>query len=188
MIPLGTLAPEFCLTDVRTGKPVHYSHQNSHPDTPIATVVFFICNHCPYVKYVIQEIIALVKTYQNQAIQFFAINANDIESYPDDSPEHMQQIALEKNYPFPYLYDETQEVALAYGATCTPDFFVFDHHHLLVYRGQLDDARPGNGLPITGHSLRNALDCLIHKQIIPATQKPSLGCNIKWRKDRSSFA
>lgn len=178
MLPLGTQAPQFSLKNVVDGKMVNFN--TNHHD--IATVIMFICNHCPYVKHISQQLYQLPRDYANQRIRFLAINANDTESYPDDSPEQMQRIAKEQNYLFPYLFDETQEVASAYHATCTPDFFIFNKDNQLVYRGQLDDSRPGNHLPVDGHSIRLALDCIIHNQPIPdEIQKPSLGCNIKWK-------
>ena len=177
MIPLGTLAPEFFLTDVRTHTLVHFNHQK----TAIATVIMFICNHFPYVKHVMDAIILIANQYIAEKVAFFAINSNDISHYPDDSPENMAKIAQDKNFPFPYLFDETQDVAAAYGATCTPDFFVYDNHHRLVYRGQLDDSRPGNAIPVSGQSLRAALDSLLAHTPLSNLQKPSLGCNIKWR-------
>jgi thiol-disulfide isomerase/thioredoxin len=177
MLPLGTLAPAFCLTDVITGKRISFNQDNS----AIATVILFICNHCPYVKYVNPELIRLANDYIPQGIRFVAINSNDVTHYPDDSPEHMRETALALHYPFPYVFDETQEVALAYQAKCTPDFFVFDNNSLLVYRGQLDDARLGNNIPLTGDSIRTALDNILMNQPLCETQKPSLGCSIKWR-------
>ncbi len=178
MIPLGSPAPEFTLTDVISEK----AHSLSHHDSHKATVIMFICNHCPYVKHVNPELSRLAHDYMSKGVNFFAINSNDVEHYPDDSPSNMRKIALEQNYPFPYLFDETQEVALAYNAQCTPDFFVYDHLLSLVYRGQLDESRPGNNIKVNGNSIRHALDCLLNNQPILGEQKPSLGCNIKWKE------
>ncbi len=177
MLPLGTTAPSFSLLDVVNGKPVSI---NNNLDA-VATVVMFICNHCPFVKHVNSKLIRLAKEYMNKGVRFIAINSNDVANYPDDSPENMKRIALELSYPFPYLFDETQEVARAYQAACTPDFFVFDKSLSLVYRGQLDDARPGNDVVADGNSIRVALDCLLAYKPVPSEQKPSLGCNIKWK-------
>jgi len=177
MLPLGTEAPLFSLPDVVTHQ--HY-HLKPEPQT-LATVILFICNHCPYVKHIIPELIRLPKDYAHQPVRWIAISANDASNYPDDAPDKMQQAALTLQYPFPYLYDETQEVARAYQAACTPDIFVFDHALKLAYRGQLDDSRPGNAIPLTGFSLRTALDALLTHQPIPEPQKPSIGCNIKWK-------
>jgi len=179
MLPLGTQAPEFILPDVTHGNhPVSLASNQPF----IGTVIMFICNHCPYVKHVNSELIHLANDYLPKNVRFIAINANDVESYPDDSPEKMQLTAVELGYPFPYLFDETQEVATAYKATCTPDFFVLNSTLHLVYRGQLDDSRPGNTMPTDGHCIRHALDSLINKLPINENQKPSMGCNIKWKK------
>ena len=179
MLPLGTQAPGFSLTDVTTDTPVSLHTSDSQP---IATVICFICNHCPYVKYINQALTQLANDYIPRNIRFIAINANDTDIYPDDSPENMKITAEKEGYPFPYLFDETQEVAKAYRAACTPDFFVFDTNLKLTYRGQLDDARPGNNITPTGESIRNALDYLIRGETVPYdNQKPSIGCNIKWR-------
>lgn len=177
MTPLGTIAPHFELNDVTTGKKVQL---NESPDY-IATVIMFICNHCPYVKHVNSELVRLTTEYMSKHIRFLAISSNDVENYPDDSPENMQITAKEEHYSFPYLYDETQEVAKAYNAACTPDFFIFDKGLSLVYRGQLDDSRPGNNIPVSGSSIRKALDCLLNHIPMDSEQKPSLGCNIKWK-------
>ena len=179
MLPLGTKAPAFCLRDVISGKDVSLAQKN----TFVATVIMFICNHCPYVKHVNPELIRMAHDYKTQNIRFIAINSNDITQYPDDSPAKMRQVASELGFPFPYLFDETQDVAMAYEAKCTPDFFVFDEKQMLVYRGQLDDSRPGNGIALSGKSIRSVLDCLLNNQSILAEgQKPSLGCNIKWKQ------
>lgn len=177
MLPLGTIAPNFELVDVTTGKRVKLTES---PDFA-ATVIMFICNHCPYVKHVNSALTQLANDYIPRNVRFLAISSNDVEHYPDDSPENMIIAAKAHHYPFPYLYDETQEVAKAYSAACTPDFYVFGNDLSLVYRGQLDDSRPGNNIPVTGDSVRLALDCLLKNMPLDFTQKPSLGCNIKWK-------
>lgn len=177
MLPLGTQAPSFSLVDVVTGKTINL---DSNKDV-FATVIMFICNHCPFVKHVNPELSRLANDYASKNIRFIAINSNDIDGYPEDSPERMKDIALEQHYPFPYLFDETQEVAKAYQATCTPDFFIFNDALTLVYRGQLDDSRPGNSFEVNGSSIRAALDCLLKGKSVPVDQKPSIGCNIKWK-------
>jgi len=177
MLPLGTKAPDFNLFDTVT-------HQFKALNTlkgSKATVVMFICNHCPFVIHVNDILIKMANYYQQKGIHFIAISANDVNNYPQDSPDLMEKQALNLAYPFPYLYDETQEVAIAYKAACTPDLFVFDANLSLVYRGQIDDSRPGNGIPVTGTDLKSALDCILNKQKISAIQKPSIGCNIKWK-------
>ena len=177
MLPLDTLATDFELQDVTTGKQVKLKDASAS----LATVLMFICNHCPYVKYISSELTNLAKTYMPKGIRFLAINSNDVENYPDDSTENMRITASLQQYPYPYLYDETQEVAKAYHASCTPDFYVFNKEWSLVYRGQFDDSRPGNTQPISGSSLSQALDALIHHRELNFEQKPSLGCNIKWK-------
>lgn len=177
MIALGTQAPYFELEDVTTGKKLQFNEKNKNK----ATLIFFICNHCPYVKHINHELTRLANDYMPKDVLFLAINSNDVRSYPDDSPENMKLTAEQERYPFSYLYDETQEVATAYQAACTPDFYLFDGYHSLVYRGQLDDSRPGNDIAVTGESLRQALDCLLANEPIDFTQKASLGCNIKWK-------
>ncbi|WP_298622759.1 thioredoxin family protein [uncultured Legionella sp.] len=177
MLPLGTLAPNFELVDVITQKKVKFNVSPEHT----ASVIMFICNHCPYVKHINSELTRLANDYSSKGVRFLAISSNDVKNYPDDSPENMIQNAHTFNYPFPYLYDETQEVASAYKAACTPDFYVFDKDLSLVYRGQLDDSRPGNNIPVTGASIRQALDCLLSGTPLDLEQKPSLGCNIKWK-------
>jgi thiol-disulfide isomerase/thioredoxin len=177
MLPLGTHAPQFSLVDVISGKKKELSSFKAAK----STVIMFICNHCPYVKHVNKELTRLANDYLPKGVNFIAINSNDVENYPDDSPENMKKTALAEGYPFPYLFDETQEVAKAYQAACTPDFFVFDANLVLVYRGQLDDSRPGNQVEVTGNSIRQALDSLLANQPIKFEQKPSLGCNIKWK-------
>jgi thiol-disulfide isomerase/thioredoxin len=141
----------------------------------------FICNHCPFVKHVASELTRLAHDYQPRGLSIVAIQSNDVDNYPDDSPENMKREKQIRGYPFPYLYDESQQTAAAYHAACTPDFFLFNNQHQLVYRGQLDDSRPSNGLPVTGSDLRAALDALLTHQPAPALQKPSVGCSIKWK-------
>jgi peroxiredoxin len=178
MFPLGKEAPPFALVNAVDGTLVRLDDVKSD----IATVIMFICNHCPFVKHVQHELVRLANDYKPKGITFVAINSNDVEKYPDDSPENMKKIAEEFGYPFPYLFDETQEVAKAYQAACTPDFYVFDGNLKCVYRGQLDDSRPGNGLPVTGASIRAALDALLSGAAVPEPQKPSIGCSIKWKE------
>jgi len=178
MLPLGTNAPQFSLLDPVSKKTISLDGKEDFT----ATVIMFICNHCPYVKHINHELIQLAAEYMKKGIRFIAINSNDTDKYPDDSPQNMKNQAQLLGYPFPYLFDDTQEVARAYQATCTPDFFVFDKQSNLAYRGQLDDSRPGNGIEVTGEALRMALDCLLSNSTIPKNQKPSMGCNIKWKE------
>ena len=177
MLPLGTAAPGFSLTDVTTKKTVTLNDYSKSP----ALLVMFICNHCPFVKHIRPELAKLGKDYQGRGVGIVAISSNDVAGYPDDSPEKMVEEAKAAGYVFPYLYDENQSVAKAYNAACTPDFFLFDKQHKLVYRGQLDDSRPGNGIPVTGEDLRAALDTVLAGKSVGADQKPSIGCNIKWK-------
>ena len=177
MIPLGTKAPNFTLPDTVSGKVVGLNDLKGEA----GTVIMFICNHCPFVKHVNAGLVQLANDYQARGLGFIAISSNDVVNYPDDAPELMTINAREEGFPFPYLYDETQEVAKAYDAACTPDFYLFDQNIQLVYRGQLDDSRPGNGIPVTGKDLRNAIDALLSGEVIDADQKPSIGCNIKWK-------
>lgn len=176
MQELGTVAPDFRLPDT-DGRLVSLSDFKDAP----ALLVMFICNHCPYVKHVRGELARLVREYQARGVAVVGINSNDAVRYPDDSPERMREEVREAGYTFPYLYDETQEVAKAYKAACTPDFFLFDRDRRLVYRGQLDDSRPNSGRPVTGADLRAALDAVLQGRPVPADQKPSAGCNIKWK-------
>ncbi len=176
MLPLGTRAPDFSLPDTH-GQIVSLAHFNNVR----ALVVFFICNHCPYVKHLRMGLAQFARDYQGKGVAIIAINSNDAVRYADDSPEKMKDEARSADYSFPYLYDETQSVAKAYRAACTPDFFLFDHKHLLVYRGQFDDSRPGKTTPVTGHDLRAALDALLAGQSVSSKQTPSVGCNIKWK-------
>lgn len=174
MLPLNTIAPAFNLLDVVKGKVASLQELKG----ALGTVVMFICNHCPFVKHVQLELVQLANDYQNRGIHFIAICSNDAKEYPEDSPEKMKQTAIHLQYPFPYLYDETQEIAKAYHAACTPDFFLFDAQLKCVYRGQLDDSRPGNQIPVSGKDLRNAMENLLSHKLIDQVQKPSLGCNI----------
>lgn len=178
MLPLGTIAPDFTLPDVISQKPCALQTVKSN----LATVIMFICNHCPYVKYIQSQLVTVANQYQQKGVVFIAINSNDAKSYPADNPDNMRKAALDHHYLFPYLYDETQAVAKSYHAACTPDFFVFDASLSCVYRGCFDGATPGNRLPVTGHDLGAALDALLTGAPIPQDQKPSLGCNIKWKK------
>jgi len=177
MMPLGTIAPDFSLPNVVTGETVTLQSIKSDK----ATVIMFICNHCPYVKHIQAELVKIAQDYQSQGVVFIAINSNDAVNYPDDAPDKMKEVAQQWSYPFPYLYDETQEVAKAYQAACTPDFFMFDAQLKCAYRGQLDGARPKNEIPVTGKDMRAALDALLAGQPIDSEQIPSVGCNIKWK-------
>lgn len=177
MLPLGTSAADFRLLDTVTQKMRSLDELKGAK----GTVIFFICNHCPFVMHVNKELVRVANEYASKGISFIAISSNDVAHYPQDGPELMKKTALDLGYPFPYLYDETQEVAKAYDAACTPDTYLFDENLDLVYRGQLDDSRPGNGLPVSGSDLRNALNHLINKKGILGHQKPSIGCNIKWK-------
>tara|TARA_E500000178_G_scaffold221248_1_gene218328 strand:- start:309 stop:869 length:561 start_codon:yes stop_codon:yes gene_type:complete len=177
MLALGTKAPNFNLPNTVDEKMCSFSNIQGEN----GTVVMFICNHCPYVMHVFYGITLLANDYLKQGIGFVAISSNDVENYPDDSPELMKQVALDQGFSFPYLYDESQEVAKAYDAACTPDFYLFDNKHSLVYRGQMDDSRPKNDIPVTGKDLRSALDAMLSGAPIDLLQKPSLGCNIKWK-------
>jgi len=174
MLPLGSKAPAFRLPDVH-GKMVALS---DFPDAR-AVVIIFMCNHCPYVKHLRGGLAQLARDYMPKGVTILGINSNDEENYPADSPERMAEEAKAAGYLFPYLYDESQAVAKAYRAACTPDFYVFDHNQMLVYRGEFDDSRPGNGIPVTGKALRSALDAVLAGKPISPQQKPSLGCNIK---------
>ncbi len=178
MLPLGTPAPEFHLLDTVSGK--HLTLDELKSD--VATVIFFTCNHCPYVKLIVPTLVSLAAKYRAQGINFIAISANDVETYPQDGPDHMQVEAEQNHYGFPYLYDQTQQVAKAYQAACTPDFYVFDKNLLCVYRGRFDNATPGNGNPVTGKDLGDALDAILSGNPVNHIQFPSHGCNIKWRK------
>jgi len=176
MLSLDTVAPDFKLPDV-SGRLV----SNVDFADKVGLLVMFICNHCPFVKHVRSELARLGRDYTPQGVGIVAINSNDVANYPEDSPTKMAGEAREAGYDFPYLFDESQAVAQAYRAACTPDFFLFNKHRKLFYRGQLDDSRPGNGLPVTGKDLRGALDDLLAGKPSTVKQKPSLGCNIKWK-------
>jgi len=177
MLPLGTKAPAFTLPDTisQTNLSLHDLQSGK------ATVIMFICNHCPFVKHIQQHISEVAHNYTAKGIQFIAISANDINTHPTDAPEKMHELAKALDFCFPYLYDESQAVARAYQAACTPDFYVFDKDLLLVYRGQFDDSRPNNQIPVTGKDITNALDHLLAGQPVPTEQKASIGCNIKWK-------
>ena len=177
MLDLGTKAPAFELPDTTTGQSVNLNDIVSD----VATVVMFLCNHCPYVIHVNSEIVRVAKDYQARGVAFVGISSNDVLNYPQDGPDQMKVLAEQEGYTFPYLYDETQEVARAYDAACTPDFYVFDGDQKLVYRGRLDDSRPGNSNPLSGRDLRDALDAVIGGQPVTDRQYPSGGCNIKWK-------
>ncbi|MAT69278.1 MAG: thioredoxin family protein [Planctomycetaceae bacterium] len=176
MLPLGTPAPEFSLPNV-DGQMVSLGDFDDAP----ALLVVFMCNHCPYVIHVADELARLGAEYLAKGVAIVGISSNDVSTHPADSPEQMVAEAEERGYQFPYLYDETQEVAIAYHAACTPDFFLFNADKKLVYRGQFDDSRPGSDIPVTGQDLRAALDAVLAGQPVPEPQKPSLGCNIKWK-------
>lgn len=177
MLELGTRAPGFRLPEVASDEIVSPDESREAK----ALLVMFICNHCPFVKHVQGELVRLARDYQPRDVAVVAISANDADRYPRDGPEAMRREKEAAGYPFPYLFDETQEAAKEYMAACTPDFFLFDGEHRLVYRGQLDDSRPGNDVPVTGRDLRAALDAVLEGQPVPEDQRPSIGCNIKWK-------
>jgi peroxiredoxin len=177
MLPLGTPAPAFELTDVVSGQVISLDTFAASK----ALIVMFICAHCPFVKHVQQELAKLGRDYVMRGVGIVAISANSAQTHPQDAPEQLKAMAQSLGFNFPYCYDETQAVAKAYTAACTPDFFLFDADKKLVYRGQLDDSRPSNGLPVTGADLRAALDAVLAHQPVSAQQKPSIGCNIKWK-------
>jgi len=177
MLPLGISAPNFNLPDP-AGKLVSL---DDFKDVP-ALLVVFICNHCPYVKHIQKQFASLAKEYQARGVGVVAINSNDVENYPEDRPEKMAEEIKQAGYTFPYLYDQSQQVAKAYRAACTPDLYLFDRDYRLVYRGQFDDSRPGNARPVTGADLRTALDAVLAGHTVPGDQKPSVGCNIKWKR------
>jgi len=178
MMELGTTAPEFTLPDTVSGKLLSLGKLKSD----VATVIMFICNHCPFVQHIEEGLVKIAHDYQKKGIKFIAISSNDVENYPEDSPEKMKELAEEYAYPFPYLYDETQEVAKIYDAACTPDFFIFDKHLSCVYRGSFDDSTPGKDTPVTGKYMRAALDNILAGSPVDTDQKPSVGCNIKWKE------
>lgn len=178
MLSLGTIAPDFSLPDVVSGRTISLNDFQEKK----ALLVMFICHHCPYVQHVKKELAQIGKDYQDKSLGIIAISTNNIVDHPDDSPENLKEMAIEEGLTFPFCYDETQAVAKAYKAACTPDFFLFDADRKLAYRGQLDDSRPGNYIPVTGKDIRNAIDALLTDKPINSDQKPSLGCNIKWKE------
>lgn len=178
MLPLGTQAPDFSLVNVDGRTVSSKDFQDAS-----AMLVMFMCNHCPFVIRVAEELANLANEYQQKGVAIVGISSNDVEKFPQDSPEQMVHEAEQRGYTFPYLYDEDQQVARAYRAACTPDFFVFDADQQLVYRGQMDDSRPDSGIAVTGGDLRNALDAVLAQGPVPQDQKPSIGCNIKWKED-----
>lgn len=177
MLELGTTVPHFTLPIV-TGGTLNF---NNYTKKSKGTVIAFICNHCPYVKHINPALVEIASHYIQQGVGFIATNPNDIENYPDDSPENMIETAKKEGYPFPYLFDETQEVAKAFKAACTPDFFVFDETQKLVYRGRFDSSTPKNGVKVTGTDLKDAIECMLSGEINEKTQIPSIGCSIKWK-------
>ncbi len=177
MLPLGTQAPDFTLPDTISGRDLNLKEIQSD----VATVVMFLCNHCPYVLHINEGLVELAEEYQELGVSFIAISSNDVENYPQDAPDKMATHAKEVGYSFPYLYDESQEVAKAYDAACTPDFYVFNADMRLAYRGQLDGSRPNSGKPVTGEDLRAALDAVLVGRPVATLQRPSAGCNIKWK-------
>lgn len=177
MLPLGTAAPDFALPDVTSGS---IKKLDDFADRE-ALLVMFICQHCPFVQHVQKQLAQLGGDYQEKSLGIVAISSNDAETFPEDAPASLREQAAEFGFIFPYLFDESQEVARSYGAACTPDFFLFDRDRKLVYRGQLDDSRPGNEIPVTGKDLRAGIDATLAGKAAPADQKPSIGCNIKWK-------
>ncbi|NEO65785.1 MAG: thioredoxin family protein [Moorea sp. SIO4G2] len=177
MLPLGSKAPEFQLPDAVSGKTISLETFAGKQ----GLLVMFICRHCPFVKHVQGELAKLGKDYADANIGMVAISANDADNYPDDAPDKLKEMAQELGFTFPFCYDQSQETAQAYTAACTPDFFLFDANQELVYRGQLDDSRPSNGIPVTGKDLRAAIDAVLGSQPVNSEQKPSIGCNIKWK-------
>jgi peroxiredoxin len=177
MIPIGTKAPDFKLINT-----INNQYQSLNDlKSEVATVIMFICNHCPFVKHLNSALVELSNEYMKKGISFIAISSNDAVKYPEDSPTKMKEYAINLSYKFPYLYDETQEVAKAYDAACTPDFYIFNKEMILVYRGQFDESRPSNGKPVTGKDIRAALDAIIVGTPVDEKQIPSIGCNIKWK-------
>lgn len=176
MLPLGTKAPDFSLTSTAGTMVSLADFQDAQ-----ALLVIFMCNHCPFVKHIAEQLAALGKEYQSRGVGIVGINSNDTDAYPADNLENMAQEVQQRGYTFPYLLDATQQVAHKYRAACTPDFFVFDQNQELVYRGQLDSSRPDSGIPVTGEDLRAALDAVLNGEEVPSEQRPSIGCNIKWR-------
>ncbi len=177
MRPLGTRAPQFALRDTVGGRTVALEDFAASP----ALLIAFICNHCPYVKHILEGVVALARDFGPRGLAVVAISSNDVEGYPEDAPAEMARIATLKGFTFPYLYDESQQVAKAYQAVCTPDFFLFDRDRRLAYRGQFDGSRPGNQVPVTGADLRAAAEALLHGSPVASEQTPSVGCSIKWK-------
>lgn len=177
MLPLGTAAPDFQLPDVVSNQTISLA---TFADRQVLLLIF-LCQHCPFVKHVQQELARIGQDYSQQSLGIVAISANDIANYPDDAPEKLKQMAEDLNFNFPVCYDESQEVSKAYTAACTPDFFLFDAERKLAYRGQLDDSRPSNNIPVTGKDLRRAIDTVLQGKTMDFEQKPSIGCNIKWK-------
>ena len=180
MLALGTAAPDFQLPDVVSGRTISPADFAGRQ----ALLVMFICRHCPYVQHVKEALARLGRDYAQQSLGIVAISSNDAVNYPDDAPARLKELAKEEGFTFPLCYDETQAVATAYTAACTPDFFLFDKGRALAYRGQLDDSRPGNGKPVTGRDLRGAVDAVLAGRPVSAQQRPSIGCNIKWKQGR----
>lgn len=176
-LPLGTVAPNFALLDTVSDKLVCLEDVVSNK----ATVIMFLCNHCPYVQHILDELVRVAEEYQQQGVSFVGISSNDALNYPQDGPQQMRALAKEKGFPFPYLYDQTQQVARTYQAVCTPEFYVFDRNMRLAYHGQFDDSRPRSEEPVTGRDLRLALDTLLKGEPVSADQKPGVGCGIKWK-------
>ena len=181
MLELGTQAPDFSLLDTVSGNTTSLADFKGKP----ALLVIFMCNHCPYVKHIRDGLAKFTKEYQDKGVGIVGISSNDATAYPDDSPAKMTEEAKEAGYVFPYLFDDDQSVAKAYRAACTPDFFVFDADQILVYRGQMDDSRPGNGVDVTGKDLGAALDLVLAGNAVEIEQKPSIGCNIKWKANNA---
>ena len=177
MLPLGISAPDFSLPDTKGNIVSLYDFT----EAPVLLVIF-MCNHCPFVKHILSDIVELIKEYQAKGVAVVGINSNDVVNFAEDSPKKMAKIAKKANFTFPYLFDESQAVAKAYRATCTPDFFLFDKERKLAYRGQMDDSRPGNDIPVTGLDLIKAMDAVLAGRQVNAEQKPSMGCNIKWKQ------
>ncbi len=178
MIPLGTLAPDFSLPDTVSDEEIAFTDIAGKK----ATVIMFICNHCPYVQHIATDLVKVANEYRSQNIGFVGISANDANDFPEDGPEKMKEYANNLQFPFPYLYDASQQTAKAYGASCTPDLYIFDANKKLVYHGQFDDARIGNGKPVTGKDFRTTLDLLLKEKPVPQKQIPSIGCSIKWKQ------
>lgn len=176
-MPLGTSAPAFSLPDTVSGKTISLKELPS----AAATVIVFMCNHCPYVKHLETEMVKVMNFYRSKGVNVLAISANDVEQYPEDSPEKMQKLAKDLGFNFPYLYDESQKTAKAYGAECTPEFYIFDKNLQCAYHGRFDDSTPGNHIPVTGNEFKAALDAVLMGEAARQPQLPSMGCNIKWK-------